>query len=74
MYSLGAFLVLVNAGRKATLFVSVLSMTSKSESEVSVWGTENAIKVCSERKEETEHKLSSSLFKFTHLKHVLFDK
>ena len=37
MYSLGAFLVLVNAGRKATLFVSVLSMTSKSESEVSVW-------------------------------------
>ena len=38
----------------------------------SVSGTENAIKVCSERKEETEYKLSSSTFKFTHLKHTCY--
>ena len=38
----------------------------------SVSGTENAIKVCSERKEETEHRLSSPTFKFTHLKHTCY--
>ena len=30
------------------------------------------VKVCSERKEETEHRLSSSTFKFTHLKHTCY--
>ena len=38
----------------------------------SVSWTENAIKVCSERKEETEQRLSSSTFKFTHLKHTCY--